>query len=833
MMCKRNIVTALSPVAFLLVGTMSAHGGNLFGAADINKYEMQPQSTTLWRAPSGEKQIRSKLRKLGYRHIWIDRNSGQDKSALVCMNNQQIRLELNSVWGVKRLTQMGRCPYIERDQVAKARGSKGRALRKASRELANNNSRMRSRLEELGYERISMASNSTSSKTAQACMNDKMFRFEFNRSGGVRRIGHLGKCAQGPFDNITTAAIGRHSLSKAAKVYNMLALSGYNHIKIDKRSRKLKSAHACRSGKMMRLYINNENKVARARSLGSCVKPRHADSLATGSLPNMKAMKSASIKAATLQNSLMLSGYNRIRIDQRGSKIVSADVCSSSTMMRLDIDNQGKVASKTRIGNCYLPGIAAAKLKQRVKLAKAKAHALRNSLMLSGYNRIRIDQQGAGIVAADACLSDAMMRFNIDSQGKVANKTRVGSCYLPGIAAAKLRQRAKIASNASNIEAMRAASMQSGALRNSLMLSGYNRIRIDQRGSRIVTADACRSDAMMRLEIDSKGRVERMQRVGTCYLPGMVVAKRKQRIKMARAKAKTLRNSLMLSGYNHIKIAAGDPWVKSAQVCRSEKMMGLDIDRDGKVTRVNRIGTCSDERYDDIVTAAIPGKTFVAPTPKRELKSIRNYLRSKGYNRIDFVDRTVPHYEVNACQKEKLMRINMRDSGFIIRESRIGTCSYGGYRPQVAFSAQVSNAMSAAAGLHSKQRKRRAQRNAMFCSNAFKGALQAEPVQFSVGSTRLSRKSLGTLDRLALIGGYCPNAKVKVEVHTDSDGSAMRNRRLSRLRAHAVVSYLIKKGMKWRQLSAVGYGEGSPVVSNNSLSNKALNRRIELVAYWH
>ena len=68
-----------------------------------------------------------------------------------------------------------------------------------------------------------------------------------------------------------------------------------------------------------------------------------------------------------------------------------------------------------------------------------------------------------------------------------------------------------------------------------------------------------------------------------------------------------------------------------------------------------------------------------------------------------------------------------------------------------------------------------------------------------------------------------------IEGHTDSDGAEAENIELGQRRADAVKAYLEANGIDSARLEAVGIGEGQPKVPNDSLDNKAINRRIELV----
>lgn len=72
-----------------------------------------------------------------------------------------------------------------------------------------------------------------------------------------------------------------------------------------------------------------------------------------------------------------------------------------------------------------------------------------------------------------------------------------------------------------------------------------------------------------------------------------------------------------------------------------------------------------------------------------------------------------------------------------------------------------------------------------------------------------------------------PTMKVQISGHTDSHGPEEYNLSLSRRRAEAVRSILIKGGADPDRITAVGYGETKPMDSNDTMEGRRLNRRIE------
>lgn len=74
-----------------------------------------------------------------------------------------------------------------------------------------------------------------------------------------------------------------------------------------------------------------------------------------------------------------------------------------------------------------------------------------------------------------------------------------------------------------------------------------------------------------------------------------------------------------------------------------------------------------------------------------------------------------------------------------------------------------------------------------------------------------------------------PASTVQVIGHTDSDGAADYNQRLSEDRARAVSGILVDGGVPFDRIESIGRGENQPVASNLSEDGKAQNRRVEIV----
>jgi outer membrane protein OmpA-like peptidoglycan-associated protein len=105
----------------------------------------------------------------------------------------------------------------------------------------------------------------------------------------------------------------------------------------------------------------------------------------------------------------------------------------------------------------------------------------------------------------------------------------------------------------------------------------------------------------------------------------------------------------------------------------------------------------------------------------------------------------------------------------------------------------------------------------------------ANPILFERGSSKIEAAGRQALDNIARAAKACPGVRIAIEGHTDNEGSAEHNQRLSLKRAEAVAEYLIEVGVGAEALQAEGYGTTRPVAPNTSARSRAKNRRTEIV----
>ena len=101
-------------------------------------------------------------------------------------------------------------------------------------------------------------------------------------------------------------------------------------------------------------------------------------------------------------------------------------------------------------------------------------------------------------------------------------------------------------------------------------------------------------------------------------------------------------------------------------------------------------------------------------------------------------------------------------------------------------------------------------------------------VNFATDSARLTPDSISLLNDVAGELMANPTVQVAIQGHTDAVGSQDYNLNLSQNRAQSVMNYLINQGVNPQQLQSYGYGFSEPLASNDTVSGRAANRRVEM-----
>lgn len=103
-----------------------------------------------------------------------------------------------------------------------------------------------------------------------------------------------------------------------------------------------------------------------------------------------------------------------------------------------------------------------------------------------------------------------------------------------------------------------------------------------------------------------------------------------------------------------------------------------------------------------------------------------------------------------------------------------------------------------------------------------------ENLNFASGSDRINSASYQELDELAQYLKDNPTLVIQLEGHTDFDGNAEANLRLSQSRVEAVKNYLIDKKVKKNRIFTKAFGGTQPLTDERTPEGRAQNRRVEV-----
>jgi outer membrane protein OmpA-like peptidoglycan-associated protein len=100
---------------------------------------------------------------------------------------------------------------------------------------------------------------------------------------------------------------------------------------------------------------------------------------------------------------------------------------------------------------------------------------------------------------------------------------------------------------------------------------------------------------------------------------------------------------------------------------------------------------------------------------------------------------------------------------------------------------------------------------------------------FETGSAILSSNADDQISRLAAFMMKYPDRKLLIEGYTDNVGTASNNRKLALKRANAVGDRLISRQISSGRITLTGFGEESPIASNDNAMGRQQNRRVEVI----
>jgi outer membrane protein OmpA-like peptidoglycan-associated protein len=101
-------------------------------------------------------------------------------------------------------------------------------------------------------------------------------------------------------------------------------------------------------------------------------------------------------------------------------------------------------------------------------------------------------------------------------------------------------------------------------------------------------------------------------------------------------------------------------------------------------------------------------------------------------------------------------------------------------------------------------------------------------ILFDIDKSDLRPVSKTNLADLGKILNKYPDTNILIEGHTDNTGSDDHNMTLSKDRAQSVALYLATCEVTSARFSITGYGEGQPIVTNDTPEGRQKNRRVDI-----
>lgn len=108
------------------------------------------------------------------------------------------------------------------------------------------------------------------------------------------------------------------------------------------------------------------------------------------------------------------------------------------------------------------------------------------------------------------------------------------------------------------------------------------------------------------------------------------------------------------------------------------------------------------------------------------------------------------------------------------------------------------------------------------------GSVILRNIFFDYDEFVLKKTSFTELNRVVRLLSRSTDLSVEISGHSDNQGSASYNKRLSENRARAVKEYLTENGIESTRINIRGYGAENPIADNETEEGRAVNRRIEM-----
>jgi len=103
-------------------------------------------------------------------------------------------------------------------------------------------------------------------------------------------------------------------------------------------------------------------------------------------------------------------------------------------------------------------------------------------------------------------------------------------------------------------------------------------------------------------------------------------------------------------------------------------------------------------------------------------------------------------------------------------------------------------------------------------------------INFDFNKADIKKIYYPEIEKVAIAMKNNPKLKIEIDGYTDNIGSEEYNLKLSLKRAQVVKDFLVNKyGIDSKRIVVKGFGEKYPLLPNTTPTNRALNRRVEII----
>ncbi len=505
------------------------------------------------------------------------------------------------------------------------------------------------------------------------------------------------------------------------------------------------------------------------------------------------ALRTIGITPKQVRRRLRHAGYSKITIVNRNPSGYTVKACQNGRRFKLRLHRQGGVVKRNRIGRCDGGGNA-----RRGGLTPPQ---VRKNLRDRGFEEIRFLDRDLPVYVVTACKGRNRFRLRMNRWAAVNRKTPIGRCGFENDRSDRVRprhrDRPKRVDRPRREQPVYDNRKRPPEIRKLLQDRGFNQITFTDRRLPTYVVRACKKGRRLELRIDASGWIRKRNRIGRC------------RVANKGLRPPQIRKVLQTRGFSRILFTDHQLPIYVVEACRHDRKFELRLNRFGRVNRKTNIGRCRVQRAQ---------RGF-------EPREVREILRRRGYREINFFDRRLPGYGVEACRRGQKFRMRINRFAEIRKRRRTGFC-----RPPARSTPPVQYQYEE---IDEKQISGTEQIDPETCQSYLDTLVHRNRIHFDVASASLRRGSFGLLTRLSRVMNRCPSSRIEIAGHTDSDGSRDYNRDLSRRRAKTVAGFLAQEGISLRRMTAYGYGEDQPLMRfEETERDKARNRRIEFTVIW-